>query len=457
MTQDGRYYIVHDVDTSALQNEEIINTQSFSVLFAEACSKEISFRGCRRKIRGNELAIMACCALPEDIVVALAAEVQTFLLNYDAMRTDSDKIDETRGSVVFSAVESAKMKLAAFESGEAKELIESVRFRSPVEQNTWRLYFQKELESENAFENRSLESIFKKERAWLRAVDLVLCTAKYSAHLIAPVSLCNDEAEFERLRADYKAAFGRFSALGDQNSLEDLHLEEAARVCEKVILQAESCSLVNMVDLLNLLDNAYDSLVSLLEEVCARLGRYGKILEMEVFDCVACISYDSCIDVNLVREEAERWRNNVLPIEGCSSSDILFVPDSLCVDHCGTRRAIWLIAKSGATERALVRTVASAVKQLLFEKGIGAKGTVFSRLAYPYTVKCPSQDLLRLQVPSFFNFARHFDDITFSESSPQAVVDIVSDSSLIEKTDAYCYAYERTQEDSAFRFENQWR
>lgn len=458
----GRY-TVEAVDTSNLEANEIGETEIFARLFARACTNGARLDTRIRAIRSEELMKMACCVLPEDIVVALAAEIQVYISNYYRLGEDGGWIDVQGGSLVISAIESARTKLDAYQADEGRKLIDSVLINSPIERGLWRLYFDKELKSTNTTENRHLTDLFERERAWVNAVDLLLKGACYADSIVSlrrsgSVTSANPSKQ-DDLAKQYRRAVDEFNKLVklekavNKHSLSQIGLEDSLKIAHSIVSLAEADKLIDMSDMFNLMRMSLGRLRGLLDDVCLRLGKYGKVADIETFSAVGCISFNSSIDANVVQGQLSATITGLIRDEGCKRGVIQQIPETLCENGKNSCRAIWFAAQGATAGKLVLRATVAAVSKLFDKLNSPVKGTVFSGLPFEYALKVPDGDNARFQTIGFFRFAAHFNNLVFSPCINASVVDLVIESDQMNNDKAYMYAKRVASSSSQYSIE----
>lgn len=458
----GRY-TVEAVDTSNLEPSEIGETKIFATLFARACANGAQIGKRIHAIRSEELMKMACCVLPEDIVIALAAEIQVYISNYYRLGEDRRWIDAQGGSIVFSAIESAKIKLEAYLTGEGKKLINSVLIDNPIERGLWELYFDKELRSTNTVENRHLVDLFDRERAWVRSIDALLKAACYADAIVSMKrshsTSNNDLSRLEHLRRQYRRAVSeledvaKLEKTNGKHSLSHTGLERSFAIAGDMVSSAKADKLIDMSAMFTLMRRSERRLVELLDDVCLRLGKYGKVADIETFSAVGCVSFDSTVDANVVQGQLFATLLGLIRDEGCKPDDVQQVPGMLCANGKNGCRALWFAAQGAAAGKLAIRAAVVVVLKL-FERGERlVRGTVFSGLPFEYALKVPEGDNIRFQTGGFFRFAAYFDDLVFSPFDCEPVVNLVLESDQLDGDHAFQYANKVASSSKRYRVE----
>lgn len=135
-TDDG-LYMVTKPDTSSLETEHRMDVETLGYLLGKVCNKN---EETGVTYSDTELTKISTCLTREDCVRAVAAELDIFKHKFSFSSGD---LFEKDNKTPIEALNSAFMKLKAFESGEATDLIKNVKFSTRTEQNDWVKAFSK--------------------------------------------------------------------------------------------------------------------------------------------------------------------------------------------------------------------------------------------------------------------------------------------------------------------------
>ncbi|MBQ6026052.1 MAG: nucleotide-binding protein [Lachnospiraceae bacterium] len=128
-------YKIKEPDVSALLTWEKADVETMGILFGKLCNDNedtgVTFGDA-------ELTKISTCLSREDCIKAVAAELNIFDGYYYQLSEDEDIFDN---KTAYEALNSALMKLKAFETGEAADLVKKVHFSNRTDQNIWIKWF----------------------------------------------------------------------------------------------------------------------------------------------------------------------------------------------------------------------------------------------------------------------------------------------------------------------------
>lgn len=439
-TDNTGLYNISEVDVSSITSKDLNAVENFAILFGELCNPNVDTG---ITFGDEELTKISTCLTMENLIKAIAAEINIFIKEWEyspltyERKTDERLLKLGKKSRVYEALNSAFMKLNAYESGEAKELIKSVRFRAPVEQNLWKTWFDdvyKDKDSEQKL-NEDVAVLFEESKyltiTLLYAYNILLSIQfiEYKVYTESKRHAYIDECyaymqTYESILNEMVIPSGYEEILSWEN-LKDIKskvLEAYPKDNIKAIAnnKVEECYLDALIEFL---EQIIEMANCYLERVCCILGESGRISKINIYKHVLAIPFcfrteleqdyildiiDFCYRYTLKKIEEYRLKySNIeeLKIEYLASQN---KPDIEVGDNTDI---VWFVARGNGVENFLAKLALNIFYKLY--RGAVFKEVYMGDIDYKHSVKKPGKHMADFICNSFYRFIETLPISTF--------------------------------------------
>ena len=409
----GMYHIPK-VDTSSITPADLAEVENIAILFGEVCNPNtdtgITFGD-------DELTKVATCLSLEDCVKAVAAELSIFSKEWEYIPLTYDKasderiINERKNCKIYEALNSAYMKLNAFELGAAKELLKNVKFSRKTDQNLWEAWFDDIL-----LENRMLDvkdELNQEVQSLFDECKFLVLFILYAYHLLSASLFINYKFYTKNKRyayladcyekiADYEKKLiavnhiSEFLGILEIESLIDLKNKIKSFYPEQDIREEVKNFIDDSVllEIVNCIENAINETNIVLEQVCCVLGEQGHVTKMNIYNQVLAIPFEFRTDEErdyicdridyCYRRSIDNLRKNHMHLEGVNIEYLSpkCYPDVVLKDNT---YIVWLVRKGNGVALAMAKLALNIVyclNRLTYFQVI-----YFGDISYKYAIK----------------------------------------------------------------------
>lgn len=369
-------YLIGDVDTSSIVKADLNKVQDVAILFGQLCNKNINTG---INYGDDELTKISTCLSLEDCIKAVAAELYIFTRHwhsdslYNSVDVNEAYLDGAKESPYFEALNSAFMKVQAYESGEAKNLISKVSFQSRIEQNQWDSWFddlsQNQENSELAVESESLLFECKRLLFSLLVLQNLLLESLFLNYKISNPKSRRYKYYFDcekMINVSYKELKKIESDIPDElkamNFVIDNLREMVDSACEtsnnKLVVK-ERVMNSTIRNICHSIEICVDDIETLLDDVKVSFGERGQVTKKIIYNQVIAIIFKTNdLDFQLcVEKQVKRCYESILrKVPQFEDTNITLIPENYNPEVCilkDDEKALWMAITGNNSEQLL--------------------------------------------------------------------------------------------------------
>lgn len=459
IAEDGLYHIP-EIDTSSITSTDISEAENIAILFGQLSNPEVETG---ITLGDDELTKLATCLTMHDAIKAIAAEISIFTkeweyvpLTYDRVK-DEKILNERKNCKVYEALNSGYMKLLSYETGEAKEILKKVKFRSKIEQNLWESWFEDVLQEKsiNGYLNRDVVALFEETKylvffllyTYHVLISIQFITFKFYSEskkyayiqdsyrkinvyeqlldkMENPVSFC-EEIDWKEIRKI-------------KNTMDEIYPEESLN--EKVSTKMEDTYIRQVNEYIN---KAIGEANSYLERVCCVLGERGRISKMHIYNHVLAITffYKNELEQDYIYDKIDLCFQHILKTKASSEANLLQGEEvvveylsSKCypdIEVGNNRDIVWFVAKGRGAEELMTKLALNIAYRL--RNGVWFKEVYFGDISYKLSIKKSENQAADFLCNSFYHFVEEIPASLFQLKDNSSLIVSVVEKSVYKK------------------------
>lgn len=363
-------YTVSDIDTSSIVQSDLNKVQDIAILFGQLCNKDINTGV---NYGDDELTKISTCLNVNDCIKAVAAELYIFTRQWhevsfeNGFKVKAKYLDDAKDTSYFEALNSACMKVMAYESGEAKKLITDVRFSSRIEQNQWNNWFcdviqQNEVptleENTNSlfFEcRRILYSLMILENLLLEALFINFKkrekSKRYKYFFDCEKLICSCRESLSKIENEIPDETKAMVFVIDNFRRT---IASACEIKDKKLIVKEEIADITIRNICHCIEVCNDEVEAFLDDVRATYGERGQISKSTIYTHSLAIVYNTDDqDFKLcVEKQVKRCHESILrKVSEYDDTAITLIPENYNPQVCilkPNEKALWMAATGSA-------------------------------------------------------------------------------------------------------------
>lgn len=431
MDANNKYHI-EDVDTSSILPSDLSKVQDIAILFGQVCNKNVDTG---INYGDDELTKISTCLTISDCIKAVSAELYIYLQWWntgilDRINTvDEEFLNNAKRSPYYEALNSAYMKMNAYESGEAKKLITDVVFASRIEQNQWNMWFDDVYKTQdNSYLGKVCNDLYiecKKLSLFLLMLNNLLLESLFINYKYDTRSrkykYINDCEQ--QVKIGYDSLKQMHNDLDDESQVFVLLLEELKNEISSTY-NSESSTLettkkvpdTTIETICSSIDKCVDGISSLLDDVCSSLGNRGHMGKMTIFNQAVAVVYktDSIEFKECVEKQVNRcYESLIRDITNLGDTKVSILPENYNPEttlYQENERVVWLIA-SGNNSAYVLATFTMNLLYVVYEECknrnlqfAGMNVLFMGDISYRYSIKQPELSPSEFFCNAFYDY-----------------------------------------------------
>lgn len=419
---ENNLYSITQPDTSSVVNEYLFETQNFSYLLGELFNENIDTG---INLTDNDIVkICSCISLPSTIQ-SLAAEIYLFSVSWHYIfitgkneKNDTEIINEYRNNLFSECINNAYMKVNAYENKEALSIINKVNFARKTDQNTWKSYFNSEINSGNiddidAIVKKELIELYESQKAWVFLVNI--CVDLIYISMLHNFNLIYNKKRFSTINKRIEKITNCLSIIKelDRTVIRTFNLKctDIINTSNAILNKVQDNQQIANSDLNPVLQTTKDILKksnTLLDTTKCLVGEHGKINPFAIYTHFACVSFKYVDDYDL----SEKINSIKKCLKGTTDTDsVILLPEDYSPEIYSDAKIkqLWIIAKQNNGYQNLTRVCLN----ILYSLKQNVKVVLFHDVGYPNAIKRSEKILSEYICGPFYEYIQTFNSSYF--------------------------------------------